>query len=89
MVFWRVTGTKLEPAEDVDAREGVWSIETAIVGAVRTSDGQRLLFSPEIVAISRSANVEVEQRGLWNAARADQTSVSAAQTRIASCLNVP
>lgn len=39
MVFWRVTGTKLEPAEDVDARECVWSMETAMswFGAVRAT----------------------------------------------------
>jgi hypothetical protein len=37
IVFWRETGTKDEEVDDVDAREGACSIETAIFKVAETA----------------------------------------------------
>jgi hypothetical protein len=37
IVFWRETGMKEEDVEDVDARDGACSIETAIFGVAGTA----------------------------------------------------
>jgi hypothetical protein len=37
IVFWRETGMKDEEVDDVDAREGACSIETAMFGAAETA----------------------------------------------------
>lgn len=42
MVFCLVTGTKEEP-EEVELREGVWSIETAIAGVFQTATSSLVL----------------------------------------------
>lgn len=79
MVFCLVTGTKEEP-EEVEAREGVWSIETAIAGVFQTATSSLVLrrwlsrARSGRNAISRTALVE------WN------KGVVVAGTRTVPCL---
>lgn len=57
MVFWRVTGTNDELCEEVEAREGVLSMDTAMVFA------ERSLLSSCSTRESRNFAVELNKEG--------------------------